>query len=134
MMTSKHTIILTVLTIISSSSFSFGQSIDKSFSGSWGRTYWSFEFNKDNSYKRTSSGHFGNTSYEGTYEMIEDTIYLITGSEGISGIQGPKYLLEKDSFLIDLQLYYDYKLDDKNRNYYNSRERNDILKKVKKSN
>jgi len=127
MTTVKHIFILTILTTITT--YCFGQSIDKTFSGWWARTSWTFELNKDNSYKRTSNGHFGDTSYEGKYEMTGDTIYLVTGSEQITGIQRSKYLLDKDSFLIDLQLYYDYKIVGQDIDLYNSKKRYDILKK-----
>lgn len=103
--------------------YCLGQSIEKSFSGSWALTTWTFVFNKDNTYTRTSNGHFGNTVYDGKYEMIGDTICLVTGSEQITGISRSKYLLDKDSFLIDLQLYYDYKILDKGIDYYNSKKR-----------
>ena len=127
MTTSKHTIILTILTTITTCCL--GQSIDKTFSGWWARTSWTFEFNNDNTYTRTSNGHFGNTSYDGKYEMTGDTICLVTGSEQITGIQRSKYLLDKDSLLIDLQLFYDYKIVGKDIDFYNSKKRYDILKK-----
>ncbi|WP_316734869.1 hypothetical protein [Pedobacter aquatilis] len=127
MTTAKHIFIVTILTTINTCCF--GQSIDKTFSGWWARTSWTFEFNNDNTYKRTSNGHFGNTTYDGEYEMIGDTICLVTGSEQITGIQRSKYLLDKDSLLIDLQLYYDYKIVGKDIDIYNSKKRYDILKK-----
>ncbi len=127
MTTLKHIFILTILTTITTCCF--GQSIDKTFSGWWARTSWTFEFKNDNTYKRTSNGHFGNTTYDGKYEMTGDTICLVTGSEQITGIQRSKYLLDKDSFLIDLQLYYDYKIVSQNIDFYNSKKRYDILKK-----
>jgi hypothetical protein len=127
MTTTKHTIILTILTTITTCCL--GQSIDKTFSGWWARTSWTFEFNNDNTYKRTSNGHFGNTTYDGKYERTGDTICLVTGSEQITGIQLSKYLLDKDSFLIDLQLYYDYKIVGKDIDFYTSKKRYDILKK-----
>jgi len=127
MTTTKHIIMLTILTTITTCCL--GQSIEKTFSGWWARTSWTFEFNKDNTYTRTSNGHFGNTIYDGKYEMIGDTICLVTGSEQITGIQQSKYLLDKDSFLTDLQLYYDYKIVSNDINFYNSRKRYDILKK-----
>jgi hypothetical protein len=127
MTTLKHIFILTILTTISTCCL--GQSIDKTFSGWWARTSWTFEFKNDNTYKRTSSGHFGNTTYDGKYEMTGDTICLVTGSKQISGIERSKYLLDKDSFLIDLQLFYDYKVVGKDIDFYNSKKRYDILKK-----
>jgi len=127
MTTVKHIFILTILTTITTCCL--GQSIDRTFSGWWARTSWTFEFKNDNTYKRTSNGHFGNTSYDGKYEMTGDTICLLTGSKQITGIERPKYLLDKDSFLIDLQLYYDYKIVGNDINFYNSKKRYDILKK-----
>lgn len=127
MTTVKHIFILTILTTITTCGF--GQSIDKTYSGWWARTRWTFEFKNDNTYKRTSNGHFGNTTYDGKYEMTGDTICLVTGSEQITGMQRSKYLLDKDSFLIDLQLYYDYKIVSQDIDFYNSKKRYDILKK-----
>jgi|GEM_PF-915956 len=113
--------------IIISSNFSFSQSIEESFFGSWAQTNWTFEFKNDNTYKTISSGHFGSSNTEGKYQMNGDTIYLITGSEKISGIPNPKYLLTRDSFLVDLQLFYDYKMITKKNEHYFSKKRNDIL-------
>jgi hypothetical protein len=127
MTTTKHIFILTILTTITTCCL--GQSIDKTFLGWWARTSWTFEFNKDNTYTRTSNGHFGNTIYDGKYEMIGDTICLVTGIEQITGMQHSKYLLDKDSFLIDLQLFNDYKVVGKDLDFYNCKKRYDILKK-----
>lgn len=106
---------------------SFSQAIEESFFGSWGQTNWTFEFKNDNTYKSNSTGHFGSSNVEGRYQMSGDTISLITGSEKISGIPAPKYLLTHDSFLVDLQLFYDYKMITKKNEHYFSKKRNDIL-------
>jgi hypothetical protein len=79
-----------------------------------------------------SSGHYGDTKYNGRYKMHGDTILLVTGSEEISGIKNEPFLLDRDSFLIELNLYYDYIIGSSNSTwkFYNSRKRYDILKKV----
>ena len=106
------------------------QSISKTFGGWWASTQWTFEFHKNNTYKRTSRGHYGNTNYEGTYKMSGDTIRMVTGSDQIVGIMNSPLLLYQDSFLIDLFLYYDYKISDTGASFYPSSKRYDILKKI----
>jgi hypothetical protein len=106
------------------------QTIEKTFSGSWAETWWTFDFYKNGTYKRTSSGHYGATEVKGSYKTNQDTIQLLTGYKNSDGTINEYYLFEKDSFLIDITLLYDYKLT-KERNLisYNSRKRYDILQK-----
>ncbi len=97
------------------------QTIKKTFQGWWARTSWTFEFKADGSYKRISSGHYGNTTVNGTYRLNKDTVYLLTGYKGTHGTVNEKYLLDGDSILIDFNLRYDYKLLTKSKqNFYNS--------------
>ncbi len=85
------------------------KSIDKKFTAWWADTYWEFYFKKDGSFKRISMGHYGNTEVHGNYEMVLDTIHIISGFKNTNGTVNEYYLIDKDSFLIDLELLYDYK-------------------------
>lgn len=120
------------------STFCFGQtirSIDKNFEGWWATTWWGFRFFPDNKYVRYCSGHFGGPTVTGEYKMAGDTIILLSGFKDTHGTVNEKYLLDKDSFLIDLDLLYDYKYTPVNVDTtlfpesYNSRTRYDILQK-----
>lgn len=84
------------------------QNFVKSFQGYWGSTNWEFEFRRDGTYKRTSTGHYGNTTVEGKYTVRKDSVEL-TGYENTGGTINRLYLLDKDSMLIDLTLRYDYR-------------------------
>jgi lysophospholipase L1-like esterase len=119
--------LLLVLVLVLSIHFSFSQAIEQRFLGNWNQTIWTFDFKSDHTYQRSSKGHFGFADYEGNYQMSGDTISLITGSEKITDVEIPKFLLTKDSFLVDLQLFYDYKMITKKNEHYFSKKRNDIL-------
>jgi hypothetical protein len=115
-------LILTISNIVN------GQYFDKTFSGQWARTSWTYEFHKDGTYKRTSSGHFGSPIYTGTYIIKSDTIHIITGFENTSGTLNEYYLLDKDSMLIDLDNFYDYSPNHSDWEHI-SKKRYDVLKK-----
>lgn len=108
------------------------QSFENTYEGWWANTKWTFEFKKDGKYKRVSSGHYGNTIVKGKYRINKDTIQILTGFENSHGTINEKYLIAKDSAIIDLNLYYDYKLKTLNENFYNSKKRNEIIIKSKK--
>jgi len=98
-----------------------GQSFEKSFQGWWASTSWIFDFHKDGTYQRISSGHYGNTTVNGKYIIKADSIHLLTGFENTSGTVNEIYLLDKDSMLIDLDLRYDYAPVSKTgQNFHNS--------------
>jgi hypothetical protein len=119
------TIISLTLTLSSTA-----QTIEKTFSGWWADTWWTFDFYKDTTYIRVSSGHYGFTEVKGNYKISKDTLQLISGFKNTHGTVNEFYLLDKDSFLIDLTLLYDYRLtNDKNTLTYTSRKRYDVLKK-----
>lgn len=84
------------------------QTFENTFVGEWGDTYWTFSFHQDGTYKRTSWGHYGNTTVEGSYITQADTVHLLSGFENTNGTVNEKYLLDKDSMLIDVDLRYDY--------------------------
>jgi hypothetical protein len=125
MTTFRNIFTISILTI---SSFVNGQSFDKKFSGQWAMTFWTYEFHKDGTFKRTSSGHFGNPIYTGTYLIQTDTIHITKGFENTSGTVNEYFLLDKDSMLIDLDNFYDYSPNHKDWQYI-SKKRYDILKK-----
>lgn len=106
-----------------------GQTIDRTYQGWWATTSWTFDFNADGTYKRISAGHYGYTTVMGDYKINNDTIQLLTGFNKTHGTVNEKYLIDKDSLIIDLELYYDYKLLTTIPNFYNSKKRYDILKK-----
>ncbi|ULQ57134.1 hypothetical protein KJS94_02845 [Flavihumibacter rivuli] len=119
---------ISTLLILTISNIVNGQTFDKKFSGQWAMTSWTYEFHKDGTYKRTSSGHFGSPVYTGKYTIKSDTIHIITGFENTSGTLNEYYLLDKDSMLIDLDNFYDYSPNHKDWQYI-SKKRYDILKK-----
>lgn len=85
-----------------------GQSISGVYSGWWGSTWWEFRFLMNNTYIRTSTGHYGNTVVNGEYKLRKDTIILIRGFENTHGTVNEKYLIDGDSCIIDIDLGYDY--------------------------
>lgn len=102
--------------------------IEKTFSGWWAMTYWTFKFCKNGTYKRVSSGHYGFTEVKGNYEIHSDTIKMLSGFKNTNGTINEYYLLDKDSFLIDLKLFHDYKLQtDESILNYTCRVRYDVL-------
>ena len=119
--------ILTLL-ILTFSNLVSGQTFDRIYQGWWATTSWTFEFKSDGTYKRVSAGHYGSTTVTGNYKVNKDTIQLLTGFKGTHGTVNEKYLIDKDSLIIDLALNYDYKLTTGS-NFYNSKKRYDILKK-----
>ncbi|MFM1999372.1 MAG: hypothetical protein RL204_1319 [Bacteroidota bacterium] len=116
-----------LFSILFISELSIGQAFDKTFCGQWAMTSWNFEFHKDSTFIRTSSGHFGNHVFTGTYLLQSDTIHIIKGFENTSGTLNEYYLLDKDSMLIDLNNFYDYSPNHKEWDYI-SQKRYDILK------
>lgn len=106
-----------------------GQTFDKTYQGWWATTSWTFDFKSDGTYKRISAGHYGNTTISGAYRVSNDTIQLLTSFEKTHGTVNEKYLIDNDSLIIDLDLYYDYKLVTTGTNFYNSKKRYDILTK-----
>src|SRR4051794_34674715 len=99
--------IITVFCLFSK--YSICQTIDRMFASDWIDTRWIFAFKKDGTYQRTSDGHYGNTIVKGTYKMHGDTIELLSGYERTNGTVNRLYILDKDGYLIDLWLRYDYK-------------------------
>jgi hypothetical protein len=104
-MTIKNIFILILLTVCS---VSYGQTFDRTFQGWWASTNWIFEFRANGTYTRTSSGHYGNTIVNGTYQINSDTVRLLTGFNETHGTVNEKYLVDNDTLLIDLNLRYDY--------------------------
>jgi len=117
----KYIFALLIMTAASTSAV--GQTMQTTFSGWWAETHWQFDFNKDGTYKRSSVGHYGSTLVKGKYEMKSDTIHLLTGFQNTSGTVNEFYLLDKQGYLIDLRLLYDYRLQSGKDVFYNSRKR-----------
>lgn len=106
------------------------QTIEKTYAGWWADTWWVFNFHNDSTYKRSSVGHYGSTIVEGRYKLNSDTIQLLSGFKNTSGTVNEFYLLDRDSFLIDLTLLFEYKIaEDRNSISFGSRKRYDILPK-----
>lgn len=116
-------LIISILFILVNS-FCSAQTFEKTFSGQWATTSWTFEFHKDGTYKRISQGHYGNTEVKGNYSIHNDSIQL-NHFENTHGTINKYYLLDGDSFLVDLELLYDYKLN-ASPWFYSSRKREDI--------
>jgi len=106
-----------------------GQTFDRTYQGWWASPSWTFNFNSDGTYNRISSGHYGNTSVTGNYNVYNDTIQLFTNYKNTIERVNEKFLIENDSLIIDLEILYDYKLITLGLNYYNSKMRYDILEK-----
>lgn len=102
-----------------------GQTFEKTFQGWWASTSWTYDFYKNGTYRRVSEGHYGYTTVSGKYIIERDTITLLTGYENTHGTVNEKYILDKDSFLIDFCLRYDYAPIEKQGEplYYNSKTR-----------
>ena len=101
-----------------------GQSFEKTYTGQWAETSWKFEFQKDGTYKRTSTGHFGNPTFQGRYKIYNDTIELANGYDSSSGTLNKYYLISnyhstfatrQQGRIIDLVNLYEYY--DNNHNY-----------------
>ena len=100
-----------------------GQTFEKTYTGQWAMTLWKFEFHKDGTYKRTSSGHFGNPTFQGAYKIYNDTIELVNGYDSSSGTLNKFYLISKNynkyatepqGRIIDLTNLYEYYSNDRN--------------------
>jgi len=100
------------------------QAMEKSFTGWWAMTSWTFQFHGDGTYERKSKGHYGQTLVSGTYMLKGDTLTMLSGFENTNGTVNKTYLLDKDSMLIDLNLKYDYTpADSKGASIYSSKKR-----------
>ena len=88
-------------------------SIEGTFVGGWAETIWMLEFYKDNTFKITSEGHFGNSTVQGKYRIHSDTIEILSGFEDSDGTVNRSYLIDGDSCIIDIDLRYDYCREDK---------------------
>jgi len=123
-----------------------GQTFDKTFTGQWAMTFWSFEFNKDGTYKRTSTGHYGNPTFQGTYKIYNDTIEIENGYDSSSGTLNKYYLIstyhskfmtKQQGRIIDLTNLYEYYDNDRNsisqKNKIIKVEITDSLNRVQKS-
>jgi hypothetical protein len=113
--------------------YSEAQTFQKKFSGWWADTQWNFEFRSDGSFKRNSGGHYGNTNVLGKYEIKHDTIHLLSGFLETNGTVNEYYLIDKNGYLIDLTLLYDYKPINGKHEIYMSKERKEFKLKNKHS-
>jgi len=57
------------------------QTIDKTFSGMWAETEWTYIFRKDGLFIFESNGHYGNTREMGSYFIVDSSIYLTPNSD-----------------------------------------------------
>jgi hypothetical protein len=110
-----------------------GQFFEKTYTGQWAKTSWKFEFQKDGSYKRTSTGHFGNPTFQGRYKIYNDTIELANDYDSSSVTLNKYYLISTyyNKFvtvpkgrIIDLVNLYEYY--DNNHNYIS--QKNKVVK------
>jgi len=99
---------------------------ERSYSGSWGRTMWTYHFFGDGNYERSSSGHFGDVRFSGNYVVRNDTLHLLSGYNASSGTLNEFYLLHEDSMLVDLGNFYDYAPSAAGR-FHMSRKRYDLM-------
>jgi len=113
----------------------YGQNFERTYTGQWAMTFWKFEFRDDGTYKRTSTGHYGNPTFEGQYNIYNDTIELEGGYESSSGTLNKYYLIssyhskfttKKQGRIIDLTNLYEYY----NNNYNYPSQKNKIVKVV----
>jgi hypothetical protein len=107
-MTLRLTAILALLLV---SLAGMAQPFARKYESWWGATEWDFQFNLDGTWVRTSNGHFGNTTFTGTYSVEGDTLRILTGYAGTAGTVCSTYLLIGDSVLFDLCVMSDYYLD-----------------------
>jgi hypothetical protein len=88
-----------------------GQSINETYRGQWASSFWTFEFHANNTYKRTSNGHYGHTIVEGNYKFYNDTLEILDGFKHSSGTINRYYLMDGNR-IIDLEILYDYYADE----------------------
>lgn len=90
----------------------FSSNNNDSFSGTylgyWAETQWMFKFYNDNTFKRISEGHFGDTKVTGNYKINSDTIEIFPRHEKSYGSINRFYIIDGDSCIIDIDLRYDY--------------------------
>ncbi|MEZ4804466.1 MAG: hypothetical protein R2852_02985 [Bacteroidia bacterium] len=120
--------LLVILILFNITSLAKAQTFNKTYEGWWARTKWTFDFNLDGTCHLITWGHYGNTRDTGMYTVNADTLYLTHGLDETNQTLD-KYLIDHDSFIVDLNLFYDYKLVDTKTSFYNSKKRFDILKK-----
>lgn len=113
----KTTLNILILLILTSFLKVTGQTFEKTYTGQWAMTFWKFEFHKDGTYKRTSSGHYGNQTFQGIYKIYNDTIELVNGYDNSSGTLNKYYVIStyhselvtrKQGRIIDLTNLYEY--------------------------
>jgi hypothetical protein len=94
-----------------------GQTFEKKFTGEWDKTFWTFEFHKDGSYKRTSTGRLGDSTYTGKFKIYNDTIEILDGYQNSNGTLNKYYLIDDNYHqygtrpkgrIIDLTNLYEY--------------------------
>lgn len=105
------------------------QAFNRTYNGWWASTHWAFNFKSNGTFSRISTGHYGNTTVNGRYKINKDTIQILAGFNETSGTINEKYLIDSDSLIIDLELYYDYRIETAEQNFYTSKKRYDILAK-----
>lgn len=92
--------------------FTVAQTIEKKVFGCWTESFWEFEFFENGAYKRTSSGHYGNTIITGLYTVVNDTIQIKSGFEDSDGTINKYYIIDKNNVLIDTKLENGYLMND----------------------
>ena len=109
------------------------QTFDKSFQSSWYLTNWHFDFDADGTYTRTSDGHFGNPVYTGSYRIYNDTLEMLSGYQNTAHTVSQYYLIEGDTMIVDLEIWFDYKLDSL-AEFYGSKKRDKVTAVMKNGN
>jgi hypothetical protein len=94
------------------------------YSGDWASTKWVYIFDGNGGFEYIINGHFDNSDTFGTYEIKGDTVSL-KANKTIKGTRfiRRRFLIDKDSCIIDLQMRYDY-CKSRDLKYRKSNERN----------
>ncbi|HFA51083.1 MAG TPA: hypothetical protein ENJ95_18885 [Bacteroidetes bacterium] len=88
-----------------------GRRLNQKYISYWGETYWEYKFKKNGKFIWKAEGHYGNVKERGTYEIIEDTLYLFYTNNKLKkeGVLNHKYLIQGDSCILDLTEDMNYK-------------------------
>jgi len=80
------------------------------FNGHWAETSWQFEFFPNNKFEFESEGHYGFVKSSGTYEKMQDSLFLMLSDSNLvrDKVVNSLYLIDGDSCIIDYNLKYDY--------------------------
>lgn len=83
----------------------------------WGSTHWTYTFDSSGKYEYTTRGHCCHETTKGTYEIVNNTIYLTAfpkkeQQDSNSYTENDTLLIKSDSCLLSVPLGYEHNIED----------------------